>query len=103
MSKQYIIKQDDMRQMKLDAWHKGINPYPRLTMDESHRLLILMSNWHTGDFDECAALQRKACGIEEQPRCSWCKDTGNLAECRATHINTYLLCGHCLADERREA
>lgn len=40
---------------------------------------------------------------EATPRCSWCKDTGHLTECRAIPGSTYLLCRHCLADERRES
>lgn len=34
------MSSEEIRQAKLAAWYRGINPYPLLTMDESWYLLV---------------------------------------------------------------
>ena len=92
---------------ELQAWYRGINPYPRLTMDESFALIILMDGRSLTDdeLETSQRLQRKSCAMAEAPRCRCCEETDNLAEVTATPTptGTYLLCPRCLADEEQQS
>ncbi len=57
----------DNRVANEELLNRGVNPYPKLTIQQSRRLIYLMSgvSLTPEQHEESGRLQRKACGMQD--------------------------------------
>ena len=96
------VTQEEMGRAKLAAWHKGINPYPRLTMDESWTLMLLVRcGPNTEEEHETSGrLQRKACGMEDETGFTgwWRTDADPTWKFYIEGVENSTICARCGCD-----